>query len=82
MPGNASDLVNLADPDMALAIGLIFCFIFLALGMKNPMFRVFGGIVWISVALTVFISYGQLYLLIGLGLGFVLMIEGAVSYGH
>jgi hypothetical protein len=67
---------------MALAIGLIFCFIFLALGMKNSMFRVFGGIVWISVALTVFISYGQLYLLIGLGLGFVLMIEGAVSYGH
>ena len=82
MPGNASDLVNLADPDMALAIGLIFCFIFLALGMKNPMFRVFAGIVWICVALTVFISYGQLYLLIGLGLGFVLMIEGAVSYGH
>lgn len=67
---------------MALAIGLIFCFIFLALGMKNSTFRIFGGIVWISVALTVFISYGQLYLLIGLGLGFVLMIEGAVSYGH
>lgn len=81
MPTNETGLVNLTDPNMALAIGLIFCFVFLALGMKNPVFRVFAGIVWISVSLTVFISYGQLYLLIGLGMGFILMIEGAIAYG-
>ena len=78
---NATDLVNVSDPNTALALGLIFCFVFLAFGMKNPTFRVFGGIVWISVALTVFITYGQLYFMIGLGMGFVLMIEGAIHYG-
>jgi hypothetical protein len=70
------ELVNLADPELALALSLIFCIIFLALGLKNPIFMMIGGVVWIGVAFSVFINYGDLFLIVGLGTGVLMMVQG------
>lgn len=71
-----AELVNLADPEMALALSLIFCVIFLALGLKDHFFMVIGGIVWIGVAFAVFINYGDLFFIVGFGVGILMMIRG------
>ncbi len=66
---------------ITLLLGLIFAFAFLFLGMKNPVFLMLAGIVWILASLTIFITYGSLFLLVGLGVGFIGMIEGGLRYG-
>jgi hypothetical protein len=66
---------------MTFILGLIFCFAFLFLGLRNPVFMMLAGIVWILVSLSIFITYGPLFLLVGLGVGFIGMIEGGLRYG-
>ena len=62
---------------VTLAIGLIFCFAFLFIGLKKPEFMLLGGITWIVVSLTIFISYGEVFMMIGLATGLGSMYWGA-----
>jgi hypothetical protein len=71
--------LTLSDPDTILALTLIFCFSFLLIGMKNPIYLVLAGIVWLVSALSVFIDYGQLFLFIGLGVGIITLFEGGMK---
>ena len=63
--------------NLELGLGLIFCFAFLVIGLKQPTFLVLAGIVWIVVSLTIFISYGELFMMIGLATGLGSLFMGA-----
>lgn len=65
--------------DVELGLALIFCFAFLAIGLKRPIFLMFGGMVWIASALTTFMDYGFTFEMIGLGVGIVCLLDGAVK---
>lgn len=64
---------------ISLGLGLLFCFGFLFLGLKWPVFLVIDGIIWIIVALSIFFPYGTLFWLVGLGFGIILFLEGGVK---
>jgi hypothetical protein len=64
-----------------LILSLLFCFAFLFIGFKNNIFMILAGIIWIITSLTIFITYGQLFLLVGLGVGIIGMLEGGLRYG-
>ena len=70
MPEISSEVIT-------LAMGLIFCFAFLFIGLKQPHFMVLGGIIWIVVSLTIFISYGEVFMMIGLATGLGSLFMGA-----
>lgn len=66
-----------------IGLALIFCFGFFAMGVKWKELWILAGIVWIAEALTTFKfyggDYGDLYMLVGMGMGAILMFEGAFS---
>jgi hypothetical protein len=66
---------------LTFILALSFCFIFLFVGLKHPVFFVFGGMVWIACALTLFVPYGFLFEMVGLGVGIMCLLEGAVKLG-
>jgi hypothetical protein len=66
---------------MTVLLSLSFCFIFLFVGLKHPIFFVFGGMVWIVCALTLFVDYGFVFEMIGLGVGVMCLLEGAAKLG-
>jgi hypothetical protein len=76
---NNSTLLTLGEADTTIALALIFGFMLLALGMRQKMFWVLAGPVWIISGLTIFISYGVVFLLSSVGLGMVLLIMGVMS---
>ena len=56
---------------------------FLVIGLKHPVFLMFAGFVWILSALAIFIDYAlngyPMFELIGIGVGIVCLLEGALK---
>jgi len=75
---NTTTLFGSNDPVVALA--LVFGIMLMAFGFKRREFWVLAGPVWIISGLTIFISYGVVFLLASIGLGLVLLIEGVMNY--
>jgi hypothetical protein len=73
--------LTLGEGDTMIALALIFGIMLMALGMKKNEFWVLAGPVWIISGLTVFIDYGDVFLLSSVGLGMVLLILGVMSIG-
>lgn len=65
-----------------LALAFIFGFGLMAVGFKRSEFWIIAGPVWIICALTIFISYGVVFLLVGVGIGMVLFIEGVLGIAN
>jgi len=74
-----TDLV-LSDSDTTLALALVFGFMLMGIGFKRREFWILAGPVWIISGLTIFITYGVVFLLVSVGLGLVLLIEGVMNY--
>jgi hypothetical protein len=72
---NTTTLFGSSDPTVALA--LVFGILLLVIGLKRNEFWILAGPVWIICGLTIFISYGVVFLLTSVGLGMVLLIMGA-----
>ena len=64
---------------LELGMGFIFCFGLLFVGFKRNEFMIMAGPIWIIVALTVFIDYGDVFLLAGIGIGIVLFLTGVLK---
>jgi hypothetical protein len=52
----------------------------MGIGFKQHEFLILAGPVWIISGLTIFISYGVVFLLISIGLGIVLLFKGVSPY--
>jgi len=74
---NTTTLFGSSDPTLALA--LIFCIMLLVLGMKEKTLWILAGPVWIISGLTIFIDYGDVFLLASIGIGLVLFFEGVLG---
>ena len=79
---NNSTLLVLGEADTTLALALVFGFMLLALGFKDKSFWVLAGPVWIISGLTIFITYGTVFLLTSIGLGIVLLLWGVNELAH
>lgn len=66
----------MTDAEIQLALTLIFCFGLLALGLKEPVFMMFAGMVWIIGGLAVFWSYGIWMGLISIAIGAICLWDG------
>ena len=75
---NTTTLFGSSDPTIALA--LVFGGLLIAMGFKQREFWILAGPVWIICGLTIFISYGVVFLLVSVGLGIVLMFKGVSPY--
>jgi len=62
-----------------LILGLVFGFGLIAMGFADRRWLFLGGIVWIYLSLAVFGIYGIPWMIIGLGLGIILFLEGMLS---
>jgi hypothetical protein len=82
MTDNNTTLLTLGTADTTLTLALIFGFMFLALGFKEKWFWILAGPIWIICGLTIFISYGVVFLLASIGLGMVLFIEGVLGIAN
>ena len=74
-----STLLSMSQADTTLALALVFCLFLFVVGLKQPIFMVLSGIVWIVVAMTIFITYGEVFLMIGLGVGLIGLLTGAMK---
>lgn len=65
-----------------LVLTLVFGFglIFLAIIERRPIWRVYSGFVWVAVSIVTLLDYGMTWMILGLGIGLMLMLEGATSY--
>jgi len=77
---NNTTLLTLGDSDTSLALALVFGFMLMGVGFKRSEFLILAGPVWIISGLTIFISYGVVFLLVSVGLGIVLMFKGVSPY--
>jgi len=77
---NNTTLLTLGDSDTTLALALVFGFMLMGMGFKRSEFLILAGPVWIISGLTIFISYGVVFLLVSVGLGIVLMFKGVSPY--
>lgn len=77
---NNTTLLTLGESDTTLALALVFGFMLIAMGFKRSEFFILAGPIWIVSGLTVFISYGFIFLMISVGLGIVLMFKGVSPY--
>jgi hypothetical protein len=80
MTVNNTTLLTLGDSDTTLALALVFGFMLIAMGFKRSEFLILAGPVWIISGMTIFISYGVVFLLVSVGLGLVLMFKGVSPY--
>jgi len=71
--------IMLSDSDIALALALLFCLLLMGVGFKHKEFWLLAGPVWILSGVTVFIEYGVAFMLISVGVGMILMIQGALA---
>jgi len=76
---NNTTLMTLGESDAALGMAILFCMMLLVLGMKEKMFWILAGPVWIICGLTIFITYGDVFLLASIGIGIVLFLEGVLG---
>jgi hypothetical protein len=76
MTANNTTLLTLGQADTTLALALVFGFMLMAVGLKQKQFLILAGPVWIISGLTIFISYGTVFLLSSVGLGMVLFMLG------
>lgn len=74
-----STLMSLGEADTTLALAMIFCLILLVIGVRENMFWILAGPVWIVCGLTIFINYGIIFELSSIGLGMGLFIMGAYN---
>jgi len=63
-----------------LLLAILLGFGLLIVGLKYRDFWFLGGPVWIICGLTIFISYGVVFLVASIGLGMFLMIGGVMKY--
>jgi len=63
-----------------LTLAFTFGFGLMAAGFKRNEFFILAGPVWIICGLTIFITYGVVFLLVSVGLGLVLMFKGVSPY--
>jgi hypothetical protein len=70
------------DVILPILIAFIFCVLLLAVGFKEPGFWILAGPVWIICGLTIFITYGDVFLLASIGVGMVLFIEGVLGIAN
>jgi len=61
-------------------MSLLFGFGLLMAGFKYRELWILAGPIWIICGLTIFISYGVVFLLVSIGLGIVLMFKGVSPY--
>jgi hypothetical protein len=63
---------------LTLAMGLIFSFAFLFLGIRNPIFMMIAGIIWTLVSISIFSSYDPkpLFMMVGVGVGIIALFDG------
>jgi hypothetical protein len=62
-----------------LGLALVFCIILLAVGFKDRVFWLVAGPVWIICGLAVFLDYGEVFMLLSVGVGLFLFIRGALD---
>lgn len=65
-----------------LVLGLVFGFGVIAMGIFDRRWMFLAGIIWVYISLAVFGIFGVPWMIIGLGFGFVLMMDGAMHLGQ
>ena len=62
-----------------LVLGLVVGFGLMAVGFFDHRWMFFAGVVWLYIGLAILGIYGIPWLLIGVGIGFVLLLDGALA---
>jgi hypothetical protein len=70
--------ISWATEDATLGLGLIFCILLLMIGFKEKTFWILAGPVWILCGMTIFLPYGEAFLVMSVGIGLVLLFEGVM----
>jgi len=78
---NFTITVDLSDPDtvalLEFVIAIIFGFGTIWMGFKERMFWILSGFLWIFCGIAVFVDYGAAFMYMSIGLGLILLFEGA-----
>jgi len=79
----ASESIEISlDADLLLTLlALIFCIFFMVMGFKEAIFFIISGIAWIFSGMGIFMSYGDMFFILSVGVGMFLMILGVLKIG-
>ena len=71
--------ISWAASDVTLGLALTFCILFLMIGFKDKTFWLLAGPVWILCGISIFMPYGDAFMIMSVGVGMVLFMLGVLN---